>query len=70
MWKTATADGGWVLGEGLEDAKRSMIGLIKRRRKERMRQSKANPIKAVSVTVGRHLAFRGALCLPGRVHSS
>ena len=35
----------------MEDAKRSMIGLIKRRRKERMRQSKANPIKAVSVTV-------------------
>ena len=41
-----------------------------RRRKEWMRRSKAKLTKAVSVTVGRHLAIRGALCLPGRVHSS
>ena len=51
-----------MLGEGLEDAKRSKIGLIKRRRKERMTRSKAYPIKAVSVTVCRHFAKR--ICLP------
>ena len=51
-----------MLGEGLEDAKRSKTGLIKRRRKEWMRRSKAKPTKAVSVTVCRHFAKK--ICLP------
>ena len=51
-----------MLGEGLEDAKRSKTGLIKRRRKERMRRSKAKPTMAVSVTVCRHFAKK--VCLP------
>ena len=50
-----------MLGEGLL-AKRSKIGLMRRRRKERRSQSKANPIEAVSETVWRHLAKR--ICLP------
>ena len=60
-WKTATADGGGVLGEGLE-AMWSRRGLIKRRRKEKRRRSKAKPMETVSVTVCPHLAMK--ICLP------
>ena len=53
-WKTATADGGGVLGVGLGE-NMSKMGLMRKSRKERKRRSNPTSMEALSTTTCLHL---------------